>query len=294
MTLEIHDLSPAIGAEVTGIDPRVPLGRDAVARIDQALAERGVLLFRDQPLSARELVAFSRQFGALQEHVQRAYQHPEVPEVVMMTNRKADGSWDEVGARRGAIEDTRDGWHSDLSYDTAPAKATVLHAVDIPSSGGNTCFANAGLAYENLSDDVKASVLGRQADFIYGTHDRNAKTKIAASSLDAESRRTTHAVHPAISRHPVTGRPAIFVNPLLTTRIRGLSDADSEAMLNMLFDALDRPAYRWEHSWSVGDTLMWDNRGGTMHTGRLDYPRDEARRFIRTTISGGPILAYAG
>ena len=293
MAIEIRKLSPAVGAEVVGLDLTASVEPDTVDALEQAFVESGVLLFREQPLSAEQLVAFSRHFGALQVHVQRAYQHPEVPEVVMMTNRKPDGSFDEAGARRGAIEATRDGWHSDLSYDPIPAKATLLHALDVPSSGGNTCFCNATLAYDALSASLKARLHGLQAEFWYGGNSRNKKTMIAASTLDKTGKETAHAVHPVINAHPVTGMPGIYANPVITTGIVGVSDEESEELLEQLFDVMDQPEFRWEHEWSVGDTLMWENRGGTMHTGRLDYPRDEARRFIRTTVMGGPTAMYA-
>lgn len=99
-------------------------------------------------------------------------------------------------------------------------------------------------------------------------------------------------MHPVVNVHPVTGLPAIYVNPVITTAILGLPEGEGEAIMDALFDRMDRPDYRWEHAWSVGDTLMWDNRGGVMHTGRLDYPRDQARRFIRTTVTGQPILMH--
>jgi taurine dioxygenase len=290
--VEIRPISPVGGAEVVGLDMRRPLAPDAVQELEQAFSQHGVLLFRKQPLTPKELTAFARHFGELQPHVQRRYQHPEAPEVVIMTNRKPDGTFDEAGARRGAIERTRDGWHSDLSYDPVPAKATLLHAVEIPSRGGNTCFANSAMAYRDLPAELKARLAGLEAEFVYGGHSRNAKTAIAASALDAQAQATARAVHPAVVVHPVTGKPAVYINPVITTRILGLPEAEGEALMEAVFDRLDRPEYRWEHQWSVGDTLMWDNLGGTLHTGRLDYPRDEARRFIRTTLRGQPVMMH--
>lgn len=292
MTIAIEPLSPLCGAEVRGVDITGPLDRPSIERLELAFAQHGVLLFRDQPLSPAQLTAFARCFGALQPHVQRKYQHPEAPEVVMMTNRNADGSFDDAGAHRGAMESTRDGWHSDLSYDPVPAKATLLHALEIPSRGGNTCFANVAKLYADLPLELKARIDGCAAEFRYGGHSRNKKTMLAASALDAEGQESAHAVHPVVNVHPVTGVPAIYANPLITTRILGLSEAESEAVLDALFERMDRPEYRWEHVWAVGDTLMWDNRGGLMHTGRLDYPRDEARRFIRTTVTGQPTAMH--
>ncbi len=286
MSVRIEPLSPAIGAEVRGVDPRRPLDAESVAEIETAFGEYGVLLFRNAPMTPAELTAFSRHFGALQPHVQRAYRHPEAPEVVVMTNQYADGSFDETGARRGAIEDVRYGWHSDLSYDPKPAKATLLHATDIPSSGGNTCFANAAAAYEALPEETRARVKGLDALFVYGTDQRNKSLVVAARTLDSEQR----AVHPVVNAHAATGRAAIYANPLLTVGVVGMAQEESDCLLDELYDMLDRPEFHWEHEWSVGDTLMWDNRGGVMHCGRLDYPRNELRRFLRTTVTGGPIL----
>ena len=286
MNVRIEPLSPAIGAEVRGVDPRRPLDAESVAEIEAAFGEYGVLLFRNAPMTPPELTAFSRNFGALQPHVQRAYRHPEAPEVVVMTNQHADGSFDETGARRGAIEDVRYGWHSDLSYDPKPAKATLLHATDIPSSGGNTCFANAAAAYDALPEETRARVKGLDALFVYGTDQRNRSLVVAARTLDSEQR----AVHPVVNAHAATGRAAIYANPLLAVGVVGMAQEESDRLLDELYDMLDRPEFHWEHEWSVGDTLMWDNRGGVMHCGRLDYPRNELRRFLRTTVTGGPIL----
>lgn len=289
--ITVTPLSDACGAEISNIDLTAPVAREDIDAIERAFLDYGVLLFREQPLTPQALTAFSRSFGEIQPHVQRAYQHPDVPEVVMMTNRRPDGSFDEVGARRGAIEDPRFGWHSDLSYDPVPAKATLLHSIEVPSRGGNTCFANVTKAYEALPDDIKTRLDGLTCEFRLGTNMRNPKASVAAENLDDEGKKSV-AIHPAVSRHPETGRPAIYANPLLCNRVVELSDDESHELLEALFDVIDRPEFHWEHQWSPGDTLMWDNRGGTMHCGRLDYPRNEARRFIRTTVTGHAIEPY--
>jgi taurine dioxygenase len=292
MSFELKELSEVGGVEVRGLDVSATLDTDTVMALESAFDKYSVLLFRDQPLSAQQLADFGRCFGPVQPHVQRAYKHPQVPEVVMMTSVKSDGSFDDAGARRGAIENTRDGWHSDLSYDPVPAKATLLHSLELPSRGGNTCFCNAAIAYASLDDSFKAQLDGLTAQFVYGGNARNKSTAIAATALDEEGQASAHAIHPVISRHAKTGAPGIYVNPLMTTRILGVSQATSEEMLERLFDALDDQSVRFEHQWQVGDTVIWDNRGGLLHTGRLDYPRSEARRFIRTTVTGAAIAPY--
>jgi taurine dioxygenase len=280
MSFEIKQLSEVCGAEVVGLDMRRALDSADLARLEDAFDRHRVLLFRNQPLSARELANFSGQFGALQVHVQRAYQHPEVPEVVQMTNRKADGTYDEVGAARGAATRTRDGWHSDLSFDPKPAKATLLHSVEIPSRGGNTCFSNTTAAYAALPEKLKRRLDGLTAEFVYGQARRNKLAAKAAEALDADAKAKTVAVHPVVSRHPKTGEPGIFLNPYTAQRIIGLPEDESEALIETLTDQIEDEAFRWEHQWGVGDTLMWDNR------------LNENRRFIRTTVMGDAILPF--
>jgi taurine dioxygenase len=292
MGLEIKPLSDVCGAEVLGIDATRPLSPEDAAAIEAAFNRHKVLLIREQPMTARQLADFSANFGSLQVHVQTAYQHPEVPEVVRMTNMKPDGTFDEVGAARGAAENTRDGWHSDLSFEREPAKATLLHAVDVPDRGGNTCFANTALAYRDLPEDLKRKLDGLQAEFVYGQAKRNALAAKAAEALKGKAKTETVAVQPVVVKHAVTGEPAIFVNPYTTSHILGLPEEESEALIERLTDAMEDQAYRWEHQWSVGDTLMWDNRGGLMHSGRMDYPRDQPRRFIRTTVRGGELTPF--
>ncbi len=289
MSVTITPTGECLGATIAGVDLHRPLDTETAGAIEQAFLEHRVLLFRGQPLNAHELAAFSANFGDLQPHVQRKFQHPDDPNVVEMRNFDADGKFDLAAATRGAMERLRDGWHSDLSYDPVPAKATLLHALEIPSRGGNTCFTDTQAAYAALPTSTKQRIAGLHAEFSYGANSRNKLTNLAASSLDAQGRKSTTVVHPVVCVHPVTRRPAIYVNPLIAERIVDVPEAESEVILDDLFDWIDRPAFRWEHEWQIGDTLMWENRGGLMHCGRLDYPRDERRRFIRTTVRGQPI-----
>lgn len=292
MPIEIKPLSDVCGAEVVGLDMTRPLAPGDVDLIEAAFNRHKVLLFRRQPMTAAQLRDFSALFGALQEHVQRKYQHPEVPEVVQMTNRKPDGSFDEVGASRGAAPDTRDGWHADLSFEKVPAKATLLHAIEIPDRGGNTCFSNTTMAYRALPDAMKQRLHGLRGEFLYGQARRNKLAAKAAEGLRGKDKTETAAIHPIIVKHVATGEPGIYASPFTTSRILDMPEAESEELIEALVDQMDDQAFRWEHVWSVGDTLMWDNRGGLMHSGRLDYPRDQARLFLRTTVTGGPLAPY--
>jgi taurine dioxygenase len=286
MSVTVRPLSGFLGADIEGIDVLRPLAPADVEAIEQAFLAHRVLRFRQQPMDPRQLAAFARHFGDLQPHVQRKFQHPDDPNIVEMRNFDETGKFNLAAASRGAMEKLRDGWHSDLSYDEVPAKATLLHSLELPERGGNTCFADATRAFEALPATTRKRLTGLQAEFSYGYNTRNSKTSLAASSLDQQGRESTTVTHPVICAHPVTRRPAIYVNPLMTIRIVGIPEAESDALLDEMFDMLDRPEFRWEQEWTVGDTMMWENRGGVMHCGRLDYPRDQRRRFIRTTVRG--------
>ncbi len=289
MTATVTLLGKGLAAEVEGVDPRMPLAREDANAIEQAFLKHAVLRFREQPMTVPKLSAFSANFGDLQPHVQRKFQHPEDPNVVVMRNFDENGKFDLAAASRGALERLRDGWHSDLSYDAVPAKATLLHSLEIPSRGGNTCFTDTHQAYLDLPGPMKQRISGLRAEFSYGGNTRNKRTNLAASSLDKKGKESTTVTHPVICVHPVTRKPAIYVNPLITVRILDVPEAESDEILEELFDWIDKPEYRWEHEWRIGDTLMWENRGGVQHCGRLDYPRDERRQFIRTTVRGQAI-----
>ena len=143
-----------------------------------------------------------------------------------------------------------------------------------------------------MPEELKARVIGKRVEFPYGGHKRNKSAAMAASQLDSNATAKTFATHPVIVVNPETRRPAIYAQPLLASRILKTSEEESEKLLEALFDLIDLPEFHWEHNWSVGDTIIWENRGGIMHCGRLDYPRTEARRFIRATVRGGPTVAY--
>ena len=296
MAVEIHPTGCDVGAEVRGADMSKPLPAADVARIEKAFLDHQVLLFRDSVLDAQDFADFSAQFGPLRRHIQKAFRHPDVPEIVYNRNVDKDGNFDEAGARRGVTSDLREGWHSDVSYDEFPAKATSVHAVEIPSRGGNTCFASGYRAYDSLPEPFKERVATLKAEFALGRNTRNKQTQILTGKLTAEDKVQPTVVHPVICRHPETKRPAIYANPLITVRILDVDDAEGEEILQELFDhihAAGTTGMHWEHEWRVGDTLMWENRGGLMHSGRLDYPLDERRIMFRCTIGSSSIEALS-
>lgn len=295
MSLEIIPSGFDVGAEIRGVNIGEPLSPADLSALEDAFVTHQVLLFRDQPLTARAFADFSAQFGHLQRHIQKAFWHPEVPEIVYNRNVDENGKFDEMAARRGVTDNLREGWHSDTTYDEIPAKATSVHALEVPSSGGATCFTSAHRAYDLLPEKVRQRVANLRVEFALGSNPRNKKAQFLSQKLTEQDQARPTVSHPVICRHPVSGRPAIYASPLLSVRIADIDEAESDDLLETLYDCLDAASadgYRWDHDWQVGDTIIWENRGGLMHTGRLDYPRDERRIMIRCTIGNSPILPY--
>ena len=279
MAVEVRKLDDALGAEVGGLDLLRPIDagtRDAVYR---AFLEHLVLVFRGPALTPQQFMAFARNFGELQPHVAASYRHPEAEDIVMMTNVRADGGFDAVGASRGV------GWHSDLAYAQVPAKATLLHALEIPDRGGDTHFANMYRVYGIMPEALRRQLAGRMALFRYG-----GRTGQSTEHLTDAAKAVPDVIHPAIRLHPETGRPAVYLNPYHTICIVGLPRAESDAVLEEVFALCERPDVRWRHRWRVGDTIIWENRAA-VHSATLDYPRDQRRVMMRATVRGTNTLA---
>jgi taurine dioxygenase len=296
MTVEVDPSGEDIGGEVAGIDISKPLSALEIAAVKAAFVDRTVLVFRGQKLTDRQFADFSAQFGPLRVHIQKAFQHPDIPEIVYNRNVDADGKFDEVGASRGVTRELKYGWHSDTSYEIVPAVATTVHALEVPSSGGNTCFASGYRAYESLPDAFKGRLEGLMGEYALGRNSKNSLTQTLTGKLPPEARSRATVFHPIICRHPVSRRPAIYANPLQTVRVMDVSEAESEDILETLFEAIHvagTTGGHWEHEWQVGDTIMWENRGGVFHSGRMDYPLDERRIMIRCTVGSCPIEAYS-
>ena len=296
MPVEIQPSGQDVGALIECLDLARPIPAADLQRIKGAFVDHQVLLFRGPILTARQFADFSAQFGSLRPHIQRAFQHPEIPEIVYNRNVDKDGNFDEAGAKRGVTEHLHGGWHADTGYEEFPAKATAVHALEIPSSGGNTCFASGYRAYDSLPSSLKERVRGLKAEFALGRNRRNPQTRALTQKLSPTDKSAATVIHPLICRNPDSGRHAIFANPLLTVRILGVGSDESDAILDTLFDHIHlagTTGAHWEHAWQAGDTLMWENRGGLFHSGRLDYPLHERRIMLRATIGASAIAAAA-
>jgi len=284
MGFAVKQLSPVLGAEITGLDLSRTPGANVIGDVRQTwLDAGGLLVIRGQSLNTDQHIRFSRHFGPLfgapgeeplQETVSR-YIHPEHPEIYRVSNKLQDG--EPMGrARAGTC------WHSDVSFKQRPAAASILHAIEIPTVGGDTLYANMTAAYEALSETMKAAIAPLRAvhDFAQTAATQFAKPIVVEDDLKGDNRN----VHPVVRTHAETGRKSLYVNPGMTTHLDGFSAAESKAILEFLYTHSTRPEHVYRHRWRQGDVVIWDNRS-LMHYAVADYG-DKPRYMERTTVIG--------
>jgi taurine dioxygenase len=280
MGIGITRLSSAIGAEITSLDFTRPLDAATVDRLTRALAERCVLLIRHADITPEQQIAFSRHFGPLESHLLADFSLPGHPEIFVVSNVK------EGGKLKGAIH-AGQFWHSDLSYKEKPSLGSLLLCREMPPVGGDTMFANMYMAYDTLSDAMKAFIGGLEAVHDYShAYDTYFSKLPDRPPLTPEQRaRTPPVTHPMVRTHPVTGRKALYVNPGFTKGIVGMPEEESRPILDFLFRHATRPEFTYRHKWQVHDMLFWDNRC-SMHYAVADYDFTARRHMHRTTIAG--------
>jgi taurine dioxygenase len=267
----VRPLSPALGAEILGVDLAQEIDNRTFAQIRDAWHEHLVILLRDQELSEDDQVRFAEKFGppAVIHTKQFVRNHPAV---MLISNIREDGK------PIGALPNGEMHFHTDQCHQERPAMASMLYAIEVPRAGGNTLFANGYKAYETLPDALKLRIAGRKAlnAYDYDTAAMKRGTRLADG--------VPSCVHPVVRTHPATGRKALYVNRLMTVRIEGLPADESDELLDKLFAHQERREFVYEHVWRPGDLLMWDNRC-TLHA-RTDFSPDERRLMRRVTILG--------
>lgn len=283
--MKVKRLGAAAGAEITGVDISKPLSNAEFDALHQAFMDHCVVAIRGQDLSPEAQLAFTGRFGKPTGHVLEGFALPGYPNVLLISNKKkkeANGQEKPVGAIYAGQY-----WHTDISYMAEPAMASMLHAKEMPSVGGDTMFANMYMAYDTLSEPMKAFLGSLDAVHDYTLAYENVFSKMPGRPPMSEETRkmVPPVVHPVIRTHPVTKKKALYVNQGFTRRIQGLSEDESRALLDFLFMHSTRPEFVYRHKWSVGDVVMWDNRC-MMHRAIADYDMNEPRHLHRTTIAG--------
>lgn len=280
--LQVRPSGAGIGADVLGVDLAAGVDAAQAEAIRAAWSEHLVLRLRGNAgLGLDQLAAFSRLFGELDlapvasVSMGRDHQRPR-PDITVISNIV------ENGRALGGLGAYEAAWHADMTYNLRPPKGSALFAVEVPPSGGNTQFANLYAAYDTLPDDLKAL-----ADRLECIHDasRNSAGELRVGFADNDDpRRTVGARHPLVRTHPVTGRRSLFLGRRRNAYVVGLPLAQSEALLDRLWQHATTQAPVWTQVWQVGDVVLWDNRC-TLH--RRDAFDPATRRLMyRTQIAG--------
>jgi len=268
-----------LGAEVVGLDLSLPLDDTDFARLHRAHLAHHVLVFREQHITPAQQVAFSRRWGPLQIHVLRQFQLATQPEVLVVSNIRENGQ--PIG-----LGDAGHFWHSDLSYKETPSLGSMLHAQELPAEGGDTLFANQHTAWESLPAHLQRAVRHLKAEHSYLARyaDLQKKNPWRPNLTQAQVDEVKPVVQPVVRTHPETGRLALFVSEHFTTRIVGVPEDESRALLDELFDLSTRAEHVYRHRWQPHDMVFWDNRS-VMHLA-AGCPDDQRRKLYRTTIEG--------
>jgi len=274
--LQLQPLSKHIGCEVKGIDLREPVAPTTASAIYRAWLDHAVLVFRDQDLSQEDLIRVTGIFGEFAPLGRPAHTLPKgfakiLPNIMLISNIR------ENGETIGALPDGEMMFHHDTIHRDDPHKATLLYSVEIPTYGGDTLFASGTAAYNALDLAMKRKLQGLRAVnyYVYNSVKRNDEQGVNA---------TSQAVHPVVRTHDETARKALYVNRLMSVRIEGMPQAESDAMLELLFDHSEKPEFVYRHVWRKGDLVVWDNRCSS-HA-RTDFPSDQRRLLLRTTVRG--------
>ena len=272
--VQIRRMGPQIGVEVTGVDVKT-LDDAGFAPIYQAWLDHNVMVVRDQELTIEEFLHYSRRFGLVVPHPSKSTRHPEIPEITLLGVNKfdADGKLNEAIYRRGA-----EGWHTDGAYDADPFKATQLYALAIPSTGGDTLFANGYAAYDGAAGTAEAAARGAHGRVHLWRAQEEARTaERGGSRLDSRcSIRSSARI-----RRP-GGSRCISIRAR-SSRSRAVSAQESDDLIDELTGYMIQPDGEYRHKWRVGDIVIWDNRC-SYHRAAGDYPPHEDRIHWRVSI----------
>jgi len=276
-TIQVEPRKDGFGAVVTGLDLGEPLEESAAETIRRHWSERGVVVFPNQTLEPEELEAFTLALGDFghDPFIEAMEGHQNILEV----RREPDEKATQFGAA----------WHSDWSFQAQPPAGTILHSKIVPPSGGDTLYADGHRAWEALSETMRSMLDGlnaiHSASFAYGPRgilakDVHERTMNIIISEEAEAKE----IHPLVRTHPVTGRKALFINPVYTVAIEGLHPDENFTLLKFLYDHMVKEEFVYRHHWEKDMVVLWDNRS-TMHFADGGYD-GHLRLMHRTTLAG--------
>jgi taurine dioxygenase len=245
-----------------------------------------VIGVRGQTLTAEAFHRFACRLGRPQPHVLDQYHHPDNADILILSNVI------EANGRPRGLADGGSYWHSDYSYKTLPAKATLLYSLECPGDGGDTLFIDMARAYAGLPGALKERLRGLYAmhDYEYRHRQQITAHGVRRPLTDEQKALTPQVRHPVVRRHPDTGEPALFINPGFTVCFEGMDEAQSSALRDELFAHVLRPEHVFAYKWRRGDVVLWDNRA-LIHSATQGYR--ENRTLWRITVLAEAPIPYA-
>jgi taurine dioxygenase len=267
----IHPTGAALGAEIRDIDLRTPCDAETLVALRAAWLDHLVLVFRDQNITEDDQIRFAEHFGETVGARSKDRTDGGDRRLMLISNIR------ENGEPIGLLPDGELMFHSDSVFLEKPLLGAMLYAEEIPSTGGNTMFANMYDAFDALPEKLQERLSGLQAVNVF-----DYETQVRTGRFDRA--KAPHATHPAVRTHPETGRKALYVNRLMTEEFVGLDAGDSDALLGTVLAQAENMDHVYEHVWRVGDLVMWDNRC-TQHA-RKDFPGNERRLLRRVGLEG--------
>ena len=278
MTLETRALHPTLAVEVVGLRLWETLDEATLAALRDLYSRYGVMVFRRQALSERELADFCGLLGPLERTVRSDWASPSVPEVTVLSNLK-DGR----GRNIGGLGDGELQWHSDQSYMETPATGAALYALELPPDGGETFWVDLRAAYAKLPRQLRAQISGKRGIFDYAKR-LAGYGRDSDQQISEEARRKTPPVtHALVRAHPETGDPSLYLDSTTTIGIDYMDISSGMALLDEVYAAATRDEFVYAHQWQVGDLVVWDN-GFTMHR-RTTFDPGARRLMKRMTMN---------
>ena len=274
----VSPLGAHLGGELHGVDLSRPITAETLATIRTAFRTHPVLVMRGQQMKPENLIAIGDALGFIEPHSILQYRHPEFEQLSYVTNIKPDGTVDEYGQNKRAID-----WHIDGTFKARPDCVTFLYSIAAPTIGGRTQFTSMYAAYDALPADMKSRIAGLECFHKRGEGWRCMAPPPPLTEAQKASGEFEGNVHPLVITHPESGRKSIYIGPTHTCYVVGMPRAESAALLDTLYDTATRPEFQYHHEWHVGDLVMWDQRA-TMHRAGGGTPRDQKRIMLRAMV----------
>ena len=277
-TIRVNPLGGALGAEISGIDLNEAISDEQLTEVRQVFGQYAVIFFRNQNLSPENEIRFAKRWGEINTNrfFSSVEGYPQIALVVKESDQKNN-----IGGS----------WHTDHSYDIAPALGSMLFAHEVPVSGGDTIFASMYKAYDMLSDGLKSTLSNLRARHssahVFGAARAANGNDDTVGRIKNPEAATQEAIHPVVISHPETGRKSLYVNPGFTLGFEGWSDEESKPLLEYLYAHAARPEFTCRFQWKAGSIAFWDNRA-TWHLAVNDY-QGHRRMMHRITIEGIPL-----